>query len=1084
MKEFNVSTNIIRDANSELNYIVTKNATDNFKLIASNFKHNNKFQAIIGSYGTGKSTFLWALEQNLLGKKNFFNTAREAYPDIKSFKFLKLIGEYKPLSVSLASILKIKFNAEEVNVEQKVLNKLKSIVKKNTQQNICTVLLVDEFGKFLEYAVKNNPDKEVYFIQQLAEFFNDSKKMALSISSLHQNFSSYGQALNLEQFKEWEKVKGRLKEVPFNEPIDQLLFFASKRNQFKDLKIQGRSLELFNLIKKHNVSDKKQTIDTELAQKLLPLDYISAEIMAKSLQRYGQNERSLFTFLDVDEAYSFKWFYNEIQQDGNKAVVYNLNLVFDYILEHYYFVISSKTNSDLTHWNSIKSALDQVDTRLNEKYLLDGRKIVKTIGLLNIFSHLGATIDKDFISNYALLALGIENASEIIKKLESQKIISYKKYKHRFVFVDWTDIDIDVELQNAAQKIQDVQNVAERVSQLDEFHPVLVKSEYFRTGTPRVFQYRFTDEVISEVAIETDAIVNYVFSKNSVSVKKGGGPIIYAVFKNTDAIKNLFFEIDKANQVKKENFEDRSAVKELEERIFYSLQELKDLLIEDIYTNDNVEWYYEGAIKIIQNRRGFNRLLNTVLKDTFTETPIFKSELVNKSKLSTPISTARKNLTTQLISHRGEKNIGFAENKFPPEKTIYLSLVKRIGLHNFNEETNSYELGEPNFEDGDVLINSYRTIWDISMDFLENSKHERKNVKDLITALKKPPLKLKQGFIDFWIPIFFIVKKQDFALFNEKGYVPNITTDVFEVMYKSPQKFWIKAFDISGVKLEVFNKYKTILNRKKVDRPDENDFINTIKPFIIFTRTLNQYAATTKKLTQQSIDLREAINNAKDPEKAFFEEFPKALNYHEALEAGHEKMLEGFVKKMEGCINELRESYGELLTRFEQRILKTLAIENNDFEKYQKLLTQRLNSIDASLLNSRLRNIHRKCINPTTDRKLFIEGIAYAVLGKGLDKIKDEEEEILHKDFTTNYLHLLELVDIHRIKETHKTDAVFGIKIFNEQGSDLEEKIIIPLESEKLIKDEIEKINKSLNGIDNKIKKAVLIEMLKNEMNE
>ena len=80
-------------------------------------------------------------------------------------------------------------------------------------------------------------------------------------------------------------------------------------------------------------------------------------------------------------------------------------------------------------------------------------------------------------------------------------------------------------------------------------------------------------------------------------------------------------------------------------------------------------------------------------------------------------------------------------------------------------------------------------------------------------------------------------------------------------------------------------------------------------------------ASTTKKLTQQSIDLREAINNAKDPEKAFFEEFPKALNYDEALEIGNEKMLEGFVKKMEGCINELRESYGELLARFEQRIL-------------------------------------------------------------------------------------------------------------------------------------------------------------------
>jgi lactate dehydrogenase-like 2-hydroxyacid dehydrogenase len=112
-----------------------------------------------------------------------------------------LIGEYKPLSVSLANTLKIKIpQDEDENIEEKVLEKLGRIIKKNTKAKIATVLLLDEFGKFLEYAVKNNPDKEVYFIQQLAEFFNDPKKLALSISSLHQNFSSYGQSLNKEQF--------------------------------------------------------------------------------------------------------------------------------------------------------------------------------------------------------------------------------------------------------------------------------------------------------------------------------------------------------------------------------------------------------------------------------------------------------------------------------------------------------------------------------------------------------------------------------------------------------------------------------------------------------------------------------------------------------------------------------------------------------------------------------------------------------------------------------------------------------------------------------------------------------------------
>jgi len=1082
MKEFNVSTNIIRDQNTDLNYIATKNAADIYNRIASNYKHNNKFQAIIGSYGTGKSSFLWAFEKNLLGDKNYFNSIKNTYPEVKSFQFIKLIGEYKPLSESIAKVLNIVTDVD--NIGDLVLEKLNEIVTKNSEKKIVTVLLLDEFGKFLEYAVKNNPDKEVYYIQQLAEFFNDPKKLALSISSLHQNFSSYGHSLNSEQFKEWEKVKGRLKEVAFNEPIDQLLYFASERNQFKGLKLDKKYKELFKLIKDHNVSDKKQTIDLALAEKLLPLDYISAEIMSKSLQRYGQNERSLFTFLDVNESYSFKWFFNKNQVNSTKYSIYNLNLVFEYILEHYYFVISSNLNSDLTLWNSIKSALDQVDTRLDKELIAGGREIIKTIGLLNIFTHSGAKIDEEFIKLYATLALNIRNADEILKKLISQKIISYKKHKSRFVFVDWTDLDIDFEIQKASQRIQEIHNVAERISELDEFHPILVKSEYFRTGCPRLFEYKFTNDPISLVPKESDAIINYVFSEDNIKIINTNLPIIYAVFKNTDKIKSLFFEIDKAKKVKEENREDRSAVKELEERIFYSTEQLKSILVDEIYSNNDVVWYYAGEQVIINNRLQLNNILNNILAVNYNLSPIFKSELVNKSKLSTPISTARKNLITELIFNSDKENLGFPEDRFPPEKTIFLSLIKSIGIHRFNVATETYELCDPDFENGNNLVQSYRTLWVISTDFLEKSKTGKKNIKDLVDTLANPPLKLKQGFIDFWIPIFLILKKDDYALFNENGYIPNIDAEVFDVIYKSPQKFWVKAFDLSGIKLEVFNRYKTILNRAKTEKPSEKDFINTIKPFIVFGRTLNLYSSNTKNLTAQSIELREAIKNAKDPEKAFFEEFPKALNYSEALQNGDENMLKGFVEKMEASINEIRLSYEELLNRFENTITKTLSNKKLEFHDYKKILGKRLITIDASLLNSRLRNIQRKCINLTTDRKIFIEGIAYAVLGKGLDEIKDEEEQILHKDFITNYKHLLELVDIHELKKNHKNDDVFGIKILNEKGHEYKHQIVIPSHLISKVKEEVEKINKSFNGIDNTLKKAVLIELLKKEMNE
>ena len=72
--KFTSSTNIIRDFNRSINYITTPNSVKVVNQIANDFKKGIRSFNIIGSYGTGKSSFLWALEQSLHGdRKRYFN---------------------------------------------------------------------------------------------------------------------------------------------------------------------------------------------------------------------------------------------------------------------------------------------------------------------------------------------------------------------------------------------------------------------------------------------------------------------------------------------------------------------------------------------------------------------------------------------------------------------------------------------------------------------------------------------------------------------------------------------------------------------------------------------------------------------------------------------------------------------------------------------------------------------------------------------------------------------------------------------------------------------------------------------------
>ena len=156
-------------------------------------------------------------------------------------------------------------------------------------------------------------------------------------------------------------------------------------------------------------------------------------------------------------------------------------------------------------------------------------------------------------------------------------------------------------------------------------------------------------------------------------------------------------------------------------------------------------------------------------------------------------------LMEKLLNNIDDINLSFTADEFPPEKSIYLTLLKKTKIHRV---TNGVGILTKSTDE------TFDQLWKAGEKFLASTKHKERNLNDFVTLLSNRPFKLKQGFLDFWVPIFLIVKTEDYALFNINGYIPNLTVEVFDIMYKSPHKFWVKAFDISGIKLEVFNKYK------------------------------------------------------------------------------------------------------------------------------------------------------------------------------------------------------------------------------------------------------------------------------------
>lgn len=1025
---FSPSVNIIRDAEKLLNYIPTPNGKQVFNQLINDYKTGIRCFNIVGAYGTGKSSFLWAFEKSINNKENCFPKPTGSFREIKSFEFLPFIGEYSSIVHTFAQRFGLNKKTNYSTLE--IICILDKFYKALDKSGKGLVIVIDEFGKFLEYAATNDPERELYFIQQLAEYVNDYKKNIFLITTLHQDFNGYAHNLTKTQQNEWDKVKGRLKEITFNEPVEHLLYLASER--LGELKLGEKDKnfsKLFKCIEAAKAFPLRDYFSELFAERLLPFDILAASILTLALQKYGQNERSLFSFIESNDYLGIKDF------NQQKKPYYNISCVYDYLMHNYYSFLTTKYNPHYTQWSAIRTAIERAEGIFQDN-INDAAKLVKTIGLLNIFASASAKINSDFLCNYGKYSLGIKEPEKIIQTLERFKVIRFVKHSCKYILFEGTDLDIELAIDEAGNLVERVSNVVHHLNQYFEFPYIPAKAVYYRKGTPRLFEFYLSEDPAKlSPQGEVDGFINLIFSDNlkEKDIKEESRnceeAILFGWYRNTNEIKNLLFEIEKVKKVKENNSDDKVAVRELDAILQHQIKLLNHYVLGCIYSDKSaILWYYKGKKEITTDRKIFNGVLSKICEEVYCNTPIYKNEMVNKTKISSAVATARRNLIRAIVENWSIKDLGFPENKFPPEKTIYLSLLRETGIH--IGSNGGYILTEPKEQ-------SLLPLWNVCIKFLENAKSERINLSELVEFLSSKPFKLKQGFIDFWLPIFLFIKRDDFALFCEGTYIPDINDEVLDLVVRNIKDFEIKTFDIAGVKLDLFYKYRMLLNQPKQEKPSNKSFIETIKPFLTFYRGLPEYAKITRRLSKKTVALREAIANAKDPEKTFFEDFPRALGCNILYLKDTQEELENYVAQLQNSIRELRGCYEELVNRVENFILEEIIGEKLSFPGYKVQLQERFRKLKKHLLLPHQKVFHQRLISELDDRKSWMSSVAHACIGKSLDSINDEDEVILHeklRDVIHELDNLCELskADVDEAKEDvlklEVTSFVEGIK--------------------------------------------------------
>lgn len=1068
------SVNIVRDAERPSNYIPTANSRHIYTQIASQFKSGVRSFSIVGSYGTGKSAFLLALINHFNGNNtNTFGSINGEFNGLKKFEFISIVGENR----SLLEVFAEKFNTEPN--QKDIFKALKKKRDELKQQNLCCIILADEFGKFLEFATNNDPSVQLYFLQQLAEFINDPDKNFLFLTTLHQNFDAYsiGAADDLLQRKEWEKVKGRFKELTFNEPVEQLLqlagdFMSSQKWNTK----KTVNTDLLNVVTSSGVFRLLTDISEDFVEKLYPFDLASAMCLTVALQKYGQNERSLFSFLTTDEYLGL----NHFRDNQGRNPYFNLACVYDYLVYNYYSVLTSKSNPDFFKWVVVRNTLERVYLHCTER-VDELEKIVKAIGLLDILGSDAAKIDVEFLEIYAHNCLGINNVLPLIETLETKKIIHFQAFKKRFKLFEGTDENIELLLQRMRLDVQISSDLIPELTDYIEDKYIVAKAVSYKQGTPRIFEYKISKSPIlkfNEKNHEIDAYVNLIFSNTFIDMSQIGinEPILYGIYRNADVLRKSIIEIEAISKAIGEVAakKDSVAQDELQQLKDFHLKELNNHINHQLFDKDSpIDWYFEGNKITILSKKAFNQTLSTVCEKVYYAVPEYRNELINRVSFSNNIPTARRFFIEALCENATKPDFGFDSKDFPPQKTIYYSLCKATNILRTEggQMICSPPTGNPSFD----------KLWEVSTEFLNSTQSGKRPLSELIEKLYDKPFRLKDGFVDFWVLVFLIGHQEEYALFKNGAYIPRVNKDVAELFFKEAKNYEIKKFSVQGVKLDLFNKYRELTKQSFQDEITNSSFQETAKPFLIFYKKLSNYSKQTKSVSSESIAFRKILATAKDLEKLFFEELPACFGTTLEKLNNSENDLNDFVARMNQCISELRLADDGLTKHVEDIFYSAFAIENKDFDALKDKIKERYKSIKDELLYPHQKTLVNR-LKAELDKNAWLNSVVQAVLKKQLPDFTDEDERLLNTRLNTSFKELDDLLEWSKMTFDTEKEQALTIEIRGTDELKLKSNLILTKKQTKEVSEVEQEIKKILKNHKQSIKQAVLINLLKRNL--
>ena len=896
-----------------------------------------------GPYGSGKSSLVVTLGSLLNGNAKCKVAAENALgtiiaedilqtlpPQQKGWRILPVVGRrddpVKVIRDALCSSGLITPLKSRTITEQNLTECLSNIAAESPDIYGGLVIFIDEMGKFLEGAAQYGTD--IYFFQQLAEMASRSDKRLIVIGILHQAFEDYANRLSRELRDEWSKIQGRFIDLPINVAGEEQIDLLSRAivSSHKPQKADEISLEITRVIQgnKRGVSESF----AQLLSQCWPLHPVVPSLLGSiSRRRFGQNQRSLFGFLNSAEPYAFQDFLAR----ATKADYYTIEHLWEYLRTN--LESSILASPDGHRWALAVEAIDRCEAQIAHELHL---QLLKAIALIDLFKANSGLVASIEVLEVCYPQYQHEEIHKALEELKRWSYIIYKAHLKAYAIYAGSDFDIDEAVSKIREEIKSID--FQGLKRLAGLQPILAKRHYHSTGTLRWFDVELIPlkDVITTAAAFSPThgtIGQYLLAipteNETIQVahdlcaqaaqQNPEWDVIVGLSKQSWTVNELSLEILATEKVYNESSDlggDSVARREVRAR----LSELQGQLEAELNRAfDQAHWFQREGEPEELSRKELSILASELAKLRYPAAPRILNELLNRNKPSSNAIAAQNALLKRMVMHEGKPRLGL--EGFPAEGGLFASIL---------EATNLYDNEQGAFIPVRTAENDpyhLYPMWQAAIDLLADNSHRIVTIAEIYDVWRMPPYGVRDGLMPVLVVAYLLAERSNLAFYREGIFQSRLRDIDIEVMVKDPTSIQLRYINLSEVTKKLLSRMAEVVRDLDPDNPLKNlEPIDVARGLVAIYDKVHPWAQRTMHLSKEAIRIRTLFKKANDPNKLVFDDIPTLLD--EVVDLDNAESINQAVDLVHSGLRELKDAYPGELHRLREIMLEELQVPN------------------------------------------------------------------------------------------------------------------------------------------------------------